>query len=168
MSQIKPDSARAIQPELTSGETVLWAGQPSTGVLFHKEDIFLVPFSLMWGGLAIFWELGVAGFWGSDPRPQGPWVFGLIWGIPFILIGQYLIWGRFVFAAWEKKRTHYAVTNERVIAVQNGWTRKMASNYIDALPALIKEDGPGGSVPCALHNRDQCGQESVDGRGGTL
>ena len=68
MQQLNPDSMTAIQPELTSGENFIWAGRPSGSVIFHKEDAFLVPFSLLWGGFAIFWELGVAGYWGSGAR----------------------------------------------------------------------------------------------------
>jgi hypothetical protein len=143
MRQINPDSMTAIQPELTSGESVVWTGQPSGAVVFHKEDAFLVPFSLLWGGFAIFWELGVAGFWGSGSRSGNPWLFGMLWGVPFVLIGQYMIWGRFLCTAWKKKRTHYAITNRRVIVVQDGWKRQMASAYLDSLPTLIK-DGSNG------------------------
>lgn len=35
-----------------------------------------------------------------------------------------------------RRRTYYAVTNKRVMAVQDGWRRKMASLYIDTLPVL--------------------------------
>src|SRR5262249_44893360 len=135
MPQINPDSFGVIQPEITSDEKILWAGQPNTRVIFHKEDLYLIPFSLFWGGFAIFWEAGVAGYWGSGTRSGNPWAFGMVWGIPFVIIGQYLIWGRFFYAAWKKKRTHYAVTNRRVIVVQNGWKRLMASAYIDTLPS---------------------------------
>jgi hypothetical protein len=133
------NSFLAVQPELTPGESVLWAGRPNIGVLFHKEDLLLVPFSLLWGGFAIFWEGAVAGYWGTGTPAAGTWTFGILWGIPFVLVGQYLIWGRFVYSAWKKKRTHYAVTNRRVIVVQNGWRRLMASTYLDSLPVLIKE-----------------------------
>jgi hypothetical protein len=144
MPTINQDSLIVIQPELTSGESILWAGQPSTRVVFHKEDLFLIPFSFLWSGFAIFWEGAVAGYWGSSGTSSAhPWVFGMIWGIPFVVIGQYMIWGRFLYGAWKKKRTHYAVTNRRVIVVQDGWKRQMASNYIDTLPTLIKE---GGSI----------------------
>ena len=61
MSVISQDSVAAIQPELLSGESILWAGQPNHRVVFHKEDVFLIPFSLLWGGFAIFWEAGVSG-----------------------------------------------------------------------------------------------------------
>ena len=142
---INQDSFVAVQPELNPGETILWAGQPNPRVIFHKQDLTLIPFSLMWGGFAIFWEAGVAGLWGSSgTHSGGPWTLGLIWGIPFVIIGQYLIWGRFVYAAWKKKRTHYAITNRRVIVVQNGRNRQVASAYIDALPTLVKEERENG------------------------
>ena len=69
----------------------------------------------------------------------------MIWGIPFVLVGQYLIWGRFFYSAWKKTRTYYAVTNRRVIVVQEGWKRQMASAYVDTLPTLIKEGDSGGT-----------------------
>ena len=142
MPQIEQSSMIAVQPELTSGETVVWAGQPQNSVIFHKEDAYLIPFSLLWGGFAIFWEASVSGMWGA--RANGRWTFGMLWGIPFVLMGRYVIWGRFFYAAWLKRRTHYAVTNRRVIVVQNGCRRQMASAYIDTLPTLIKEGGSSG------------------------
>lgn len=144
MPQINPSSADVIQSELVSGETLLWAAQPNRSVIFHREDAFMVPFSLLWGGFAIFWEAGVLGFLGPSSHSGAPWTFGAIWGVPFVLMGQYLIWGRFLYAAWKKGRTHYAVTNRRVIVVQEAWKRQMASAYIDTLPTLIKEGDANG------------------------
>lgn len=143
MSVIGQESISRIQPELLSGESILWAGQPDASVAFHKEDLFLIPFSLLWGGFAIFWESGVLGFWGKAAQSVR-WTFGMIWGIPFVLVGQYLIWGRFFYAAWKKRRTFYAVTNRRVIVFQNGWKRQMASSYLDTLSTLIKEGASAG------------------------
>jgi len=144
MPQLNQDSAMVVQPELTAGESIAWAGQPKAGVVFHKEDLYLIPFSLLWGGFALFWEFAASGgFGGFRHASNGP-VFFQLWGIPFILVGQYLIWGRFVYVAWLKKRTHYAVTNKRVIVVQNGWKRQIASSYIDSLPSLIKEGSSNG------------------------
>lgn len=120
-----------------------WTTQP-TQIFSQRGCAFLIPFSLLWGGFAIFWETGVAGFWSSGPDPHQQWIFGIIWGIPFVLLGQYFIWGRFLYAAWKKRRTHYAVTNRRVIVVQDGRARQMASAYIDTLPLLIKEGVSNG------------------------
>lgn len=60
----------------------------------------------------------------------------LLLGIPFVVMGQYLMWGRYLY---KKRRTHYAVTNRRVIVVQNLDDRQVASAEIATLPALIKE-----------------------------
>jgi len=139
-------SMMAIQPELASGESVLWAGQPNPRVMFHKDDIFAIPFSFLWGGFAIFWEAGVTGYWGNGTRTHSAPLFMVLWGIPFVLVGQYFIWGRFFHAAWLKKRTHYAVTDRRVIVVQDGWSRQMRSAFLDTLPTISREgprDGPG-------------------------
>ena len=103
MSQINQESVVAIQPELISGESIVWAGQPNTHVIFHRADVYMIPFSLLWGGFAIFWEAGVSGFWGFGQHSGGPWLFGMLWGVPFVLVGQYFIWGRFIYAAWKKK-----------------------------------------------------------------
>ncbi len=49
----------AFQPELLKDEKILWSGQPETKVLFTRADVFLAPFSVLWGGFAIFWEVSV-------------------------------------------------------------------------------------------------------------
>ncbi|MGJ5819524.1 hypothetical protein [Paludibaculum fermentans] len=132
-----------IQPELTAGERVLWAAQPRPGFVLRSSDGIKIPFSLVWGGFAIFWELGVLGVFNKSSHGTFHFDIFMIWGIPFVLAGQYMIWGRFLFESWIKKRTFYAVTNLRVIAVQNSFTRRTTSNYIDSLPALTKEASSG-------------------------
>ena len=74
---------------------------------FTSADAFLVPFSLMWGGFALFWEASVL-------VAGGPLFFAL-WGIPFVAMGLYFIFGRFVYKRRKKLRTAYGVTNDRAI-----------------------------------------------------
>src|SRR5437773_12328299 len=85
MPKIQQSSVVAVQPEVTSGERVVWAGQPKTSVDFHKEDAFVIPFSLVWGGVAIVWEAGVYGMWGAEAN--GRVSFVIRWGSLFVLIG---------------------------------------------------------------------------------
>lgn len=54
MTAIDPRAAMKLQPEMMSGESVYWAGMLSPGVIFHSDDWTMVPFSLLWGGFAIF------------------------------------------------------------------------------------------------------------------
>ncbi len=146
MGTSDPQAATKVQPELMSGESLYWAGMPNRGVIFHSDDWTMVPFSLLWGGFAIFWETGALGYWGKGPRGGVPSLFMAIWGIPFIVIGQYMIWGRFLYDAWLKRRTYYAVTNRRVMAVQEGWKRKASSMYLEAIPSIDREGATTGTL----------------------
>src|SRR4029077_16156818 len=134
MGIIDPEVSSKVQPELMAGESILWTGRPNPRVLFSSECLYLIPFSLLWGGFAIFWEMGALGYWGNGPKGGTPSIFMSLWGIPFIVIGQYMIWGRFFYDGWLKRRTYYAVTNRRVMVVQAGWKRKTSWIYISSIP----------------------------------
>jgi hypothetical protein len=134
-----------IQSELQSGESLLWSGQPLKRILFHQRDLFSIPFSLLWGGFAIFWEWGATGHFGRANHGATTFFFAL-WGIPFVLMGQYMIWGRFMYIAWRKGRTFYAVTNKRVLIVTTGFSRKVIDAYfrsIDSVSLSTRPDGVG-------------------------
>src|SRR5437879_2105196 len=146
MTTIDPEAAMKVQAEITSGERVYWAGRPNPKVIFHSDDWSMVPFSLLWGGFAIFWEAGVLGYWGKGPRSGSPSLFMAIWGIPFIIIGQYMIWGRFLYDAWLKRRTYYVLTNRRLLILQEGWKRKTNWMYLEAIPTIEREGTMTGTL----------------------
>ena len=54
MGPIDPEASLKIQSELLSGESLAWAGRPNPSVIFHSDDWYMIPFSLLWGGFAIF------------------------------------------------------------------------------------------------------------------
>ncbi len=43
-----------LQNNLSSGEKLVWIGRPKKGIVFRSSDAFLIPYSLIWGGFAIF------------------------------------------------------------------------------------------------------------------
>jgi len=120
-----------LQPELQSGEVIEWRGKPSPRAVFSASDILLIPFSLLWGGFAIFWETTVL-------LAGAPLLFAL-WGIPFVVLGLYLIVGRFLVASWMRRRTWYAVTNQRAIILTRIFGRRVQSFYFDTLAQLEKQ-----------------------------
>jgi hypothetical protein len=135
-----------FRPYLLTGERILWSGQPKQGIALSKRDTFLIPFSLMWGGFAIFWNAMVwlVPFDSSSNGDPG-WFFRL-WGLPFLVIGLYFIAGRFFHDAHIRKNLSYAVTDQRVLVVRKS---KITSLDIHRLPRLeLSEhrDGTGTLV----------------------
>jgi hypothetical protein len=147
MLTIDPRAAEKIQPELLSGESIHWAAMPNPNKIFHFDDWYLIPFSLLWGGFAIFWEASVLGFidFGNRPGQHAPLLYEL-WGIPFVIMGQYLIWGRFVYDEWLKHRTFYAVTNRRVLLLQIARNRKVQQIFLDAIPEITLDGDQLGTL----------------------
>lgn len=165
MQNLNPDEQQLLQNELTSGESLLWAGKPNPRVIFHPSDLYMIPFSLMWGGFAIFWEGEVTGLFGFGHGKPAPSLF-LLWGIPFVLAGQYLIWGRFFYAAWKKKHIVYAVTNRRALVLSLFPRSKTIFAFIDGLPTVDKElrsDGIGTLKFGAINNPWNLNNNSWDG-----
>lgn len=118
-----------IGRELEAGETLLWAGRPRQGVVLRPSDGFLIPFSLLWGGFAIFWELGALGmFFAGDSNAPDPIRFVFpIFGLPFVFVGLYFIAGRFFLDARIRANTVYGLTDRRAIIVSGLWARQTNS-----------------------------------------
>jgi hypothetical protein len=128
MDQTQP--AQPFQPYLFENERVVWTGQPKQGISLSGKDVLLIPFSLMWGGFVIFWNVGVWGGLGDD---QAAPVFLRLWGIPFLLVGLYFIFGRFLHDAYIRKHLRYAVTDQRILVLRRA---KFTSLDIHRLPKL--------------------------------
>ncbi|QEH33854.1 hypothetical protein OJF2_23850 [Aquisphaera giovannonii] len=135
-----------IRPELTRSEKLVWCGQPPQGFMLRAADALLIPFSILWGGFAVFWEVTAIA--------MGAPVFFVLWGIPFVLMGLYITVGRFWADARRRASTVYAVTSERVLIVSGVWTRSVKSLDIASLTDMAlteRRDGAGtitfGSVP---------------------
>jgi len=118
---------------LDRGERLLWSGQPKQGLLLQANDIFMIPFSLMWGGFAIFWEASVLGLTGFAQQKHpvgsagGAPLFMALWGIPFVVIGLYMIFGRFFFDAASRNKTWYGIPDRRLIILKSFFTRNVSS-----------------------------------------
>lgn len=149
MPNTDPIAAFKLQPELLPGESIYWAGMPSPAKIFHADDIGQIPLSLMWGGFATFLLANVLGYinFGAKPssRPSSAPFMALLL-IPTVLMGQYMIWGRFFLDAWLKRRTYYAVTNRRVLLLQEGWKTQRRFLFLEALPEILREGTTIGTL----------------------
>lgn len=135
---------QAVVPHLLSGERILWLGKPDPAKWFAPADRLLVPFSLVWGGFALFWEASVIV---AATRGVDGTLFFVLFGVPFVLVGVYFVFGRFLYKRWRKKRTTYAVTNRRVLSIVTGRSGdEMSAAFVSDLPAIntrVADDGSG-------------------------
>ena len=140
MSNSRIEAEAVIRKELGPNEYMLWAGQPRGGVRFRPSDALFMPFSLMWGGFAIFWEYLVV--------TKGAPLFFTLWGVPFVLVGLYTIVGRFLVDARRRDTTYYGLTNERVIIVSGLFGRTSKSLGLRALSdvSLQEQRDKSGTV----------------------
>lgn len=98
------DLRAELSPYLHPDETLLWVGQPYLTRKFRPNPLTLI-FMLFWFGFALVWTVmatAIGGFFG-------------IFGIPFLLIGGYML---YMLTAGQKKQfqgTIYAVTDRRAI-----------------------------------------------------
>jgi hypothetical protein len=138
---IDPAIADQFGPYLAPGERIIWTGLPRQGVMFAPFDVLLIPFSLLWGGFAIFWEATVL-------MSHAPWFFGL-WGIPFVLVGLFMIFGRFFADAWVRARTLYALTDRRALVIKAiGW-RSFNSAPLGASVSVKNQSADRGTIEFA-------------------
>lgn len=101
-----------VSPYLRPGERLLWAGRPDPSVNFAPIDLFLVPFSLLWAGFAVFWEVSAVS--------MGAPLFFALFGLAFVAVGAYFVVGRFFVKRYRKRQTSYGITDHRALAVVGG------------------------------------------------
>jgi hypothetical protein len=130
------DPRTRILPLLRQGEQLLWVGQPDPRVRFTGADAFLVPFSILWGGFAVFWEIMAVS---SVKQP-----FFVLWGIPFVVVGLYFIFGRFILKARRKLATVYALTARRAIVCTGD--RSVADSPVSGMPTRVDRSRDGRHV----------------------
>lgn len=136
---MNPSVGQIIAKELRGGERLVWSGQPRQGIRLQAADVALIPFSIMWGGFAIFWEWSVI--------TAGAPFFFMLWGIPFVLVGIYVMVGRFFVDARQRANTYYGLTDQRVIIITGLWKRQVKSLPIHLLSDVsITERGTGGTI----------------------
>jgi hypothetical protein len=111
-----------LLPHIRFGERLLWAGRPDPSVRFSPSDAYLVPFTILWAGFSLFWEVGAV-------SSSGGLVFGL-WGIPFVAMGAYVTFGRFIYKARRKRRTVYGVTDQRAIVLTGSTLADTPLRYV--------------------------------------
>ena len=159
LSGVQPASAEAVKVDripdaigahLSAGEQVLWLGQPRQGLMLRATDAIAVPLTLLSaipiGGLCWLWlaplitrkqmrmaHLEVSVFWLIDV------VFVIL-----VLMMFYALVGRFFTDAWQRAKSHYALTGERVLIARGTGRDGIQSVNLRTLPDLLLTEGKDG------------------------
>jgi hypothetical protein len=152
-----PDPPRRERPEswdayLDRGEKLLWEGAPAGGLKFRASDLVQSLFGLVFGGFAIFW-ITMASEMTSKGNAPGPVAFFPLFGIPFVLVGAYMVFGRFFWKAYKRSKTRYALTDKRAIIASSAFGRKLKSYPISDGTRLEYEPGDAATIWFAEEER---------------
>jgi hypothetical protein len=132
-----PSAQTLFQNEMLKDEKILWSGQPKKGFVLTGEDISGILFGLFFIGAISFMGYNTNLFF---------IIFLIIFTLPFLLLGLYLVFGITISKNYQKKRTYYAVTNQRIIILINSSNKIVESILINQIPVLnktVKKDGSG-------------------------
>lgn len=135
-----------VERHLAGDEHIEWVGKPDPTKRLTPADRYLIPFSLLWGGFSLFWVVGAAASGG----------FFAVFGLPFLALGLYFIFGRFIYKADRKRRTVYAVTNRRVLEIVDGRKgESVAAVYLRSIPNVSTSavSNGEGSVEFGISSR---------------
>lgn len=138
-------------PYLDPDETLLWDGAPVPGLRFRITDLAKSVFGAFFFGFAIFWMWGASGF-GKFDAP-GPFMLFPLFGLPFVAVGGYLMFGHYFWSAWVRGRTRYALTDRRAFIAKRGLRRSLKSYPIHADTQIDYEPGPEATIWLAQETR---------------
>lgn len=123
-----------IQQFLFSDEYVLWQGTPGKGVLLEKIDYFIIPFIIFW--LIIPTQVMIIAVLGGH-------IFESLFFVPFLLVGFYLLVGRFIIKKKIMSQTLYTITDKRVIFIENKKITFLDRKNLPEVSLELLKDGWG-------------------------
>jgi len=142
---MNPQAQQTLLPLLRPHEHLLWSGMPGQGFLLKPSDATLIPFSLVWSGIAIHWE-----YYAIE---QGTPLFFRLWGVPFILFG--------IYDRWLRQETYYGVTESRIIIQSGIFNVSTDSLDLANLPEIILTRRGDGRGTISFGRDKQVGRSTV-------
>ncbi|MBO5952506.1 MAG: hypothetical protein J6Q53_00030 [Oscillospiraceae bacterium] len=128
------DDYQFTRSYLLPGEQITWRGHPEKGFFLLPTDIVMIPFGIFWLVFSLFWEYGVI---------QSGVTFMAIWGLPFLGIGIYLVFGRLIHITYLRGRTQYVITNKKLIIKKGSKITMYDAKDIPPMTLRMHKNGNG-------------------------
>jgi hypothetical protein len=131
------------QHDLLPGERVLWTGQPAKWTRLRAGDLPSIVFSIVWISFTLPWAASqLTQFARTADLSRVP--VALV-SLVFVGGGLYISGGRFIFQHYRRRRTRYAVTDQRVLIRTNLRGTRVDAISLDTLPSIAIHDRGDGS-----------------------
>ncbi len=137
-----------FQKYLNLGEKTIWTGSPKYPIGQHTIPVKL--FGLFFLGFSLFWTImafQIADFMG-------------LFGIPFIIVGSFIIFRNKKFGSKFQRQAFYAVTDERIMIVMISDTEEMTNVALDQLSNVITSPGAYGTKTIVFYTRNTYGMNN--------
>ena len=127
------------------GDRVLWKGKPEKGITVRPEQLALIPFGLFFTVFAIFWI--------SIAMQSGAFA---IFGVPFVLIGLYMLGGGFIVNEHMKKSTAYVITDKAIIRKRGSRVDVWYSKDLNNMQVYYHKNGTTSFIFSSVPGNDVC------------
>jgi len=118
---VEKSASNTWEDYLDTDEKLLWKGAPAKGLRLSGSGLVLSFFGFFFLAFALFW-IGMAASMNGGSGMEA--VFPLF-GVPFVLIGLWLVAGHWFFDAYKRKHSRYALTNKRALIARTVYGRRM-------------------------------------------
>ncbi len=118
-----------LNENLEPDEQVLWTGKPRLSKVFDRTDLVLIPLGLYQTLFGLFYLSMALDNINFALNVSGPgsklFYISIMMVIPVIAISFYLLLPRLIIKTYIKAKTHYAITNCRVIVIRTNRRNKI-------------------------------------------
>ena len=130
---------------LDQGEVIIWQGRPEKGVVWSDLLSFDTLFGLFFGGFALAWIVIAVS---NVARTSSAMVHLFpLFGVPFLLVGLYLAFGRLLWDEYKRRCTYYSLSNRSAyVACTCFGIRQLERHPILPQHIVTLEDNTPGSV----------------------
>jgi len=140
------DTAADWKDILVPGESILWQGQPDPRIIWRDMISLSSLFGLIFAAFAIFWS-GLAWALLAQGGARGIFMVFPLAGLPFALIGLYLMVGHLIRDAHVRRATHYTLTTQNAFVARNLDGRRTLESWpYDRMEDVMLEDADPGTV----------------------
>ena len=128
------DEFSFVQSYLSGGEYVLWQGKPGKVRLLDPFYLSTALFAIPWLAFCGYWEYMAIRSGGN---------FMVLWGVPFILVGLYMLVGRPLNAIRLRGRTCYVITNRKLLIRAGQHIQVFDGRDLPPMDIHLNRDGTG-------------------------